>query len=238
MNILLDCDGVLLNWEYEFGVWAQNELGRGLATHANHWDLTKWLGETKEVADDMIRRFNHSSKFGQLKPMPGAVKVLQAYYMAGHELHVISSCSKNPDVVHLRKENLQREFGGIFASVTCLDLGETKAHTLAQHEPGSIWIEDNYNGAAVGHALGHVAMMLRWPHNMQWDDGCLGAATEIPWFDNWGEIDNALCVLASLLRKQSVTGKVNVTEPSSLHRKWPTPFSGGKIKPKSQGERT
>lgn len=184
MKVLLDCDGVLLDWESAFREWVTTKLRRPIAAQPTDWCLSKWLGVTKEESSALVEEFNAGEHFSRLRPLPGAVWAIYELAASGYEMHVITSCAANPKIAARRRENLADHFGGVFASVTCLDLGQSKVKALVQHDPGAIWIEDNFNHALTGHALGHRTYVLRYPHNQKHEHGSSG----LTWCDNWPEI--------------------------------------------------
>jgi beta-phosphoglucomutase-like phosphatase (HAD superfamily) len=184
MNIYLDCDGVLLDWEAGFRTWAIRRLRRPLIAQPKSWDLSQWLGVTPDEAKAMIHEFNHGPEFGLLTPIAWAAEAVAALAGNGYQIHVITSCSRSAEVVMRRAENLHRYFPNKIDTVTCLDLGESKAPYLAERGPG-IWVEDNYHGALAGHDLGRKTFMLQCPHNEQW---LAESVSGIDWHDNWPDL--------------------------------------------------
>lgn len=184
MKVLLDCDGVLLDWESAFREWVTAKLRRPIAAHPSDWCLSKWLGVTKDEASALVEEFNHGEHFGSLWPVSGAVWAVGGLAEAGFELHVITSCAAKSEVAAQRRQNLAIHFGDVFASVTCLDLGQSKAKALIEHEPGATWIEDNFTHALTGHALGHRTFVLRYPHNRKHEEGSVGPT----WCDDWADV--------------------------------------------------
>lgn len=203
MRVLLDCDGVLLDWEASFREWVAARLRRPIAAQPSHWDLTKWLKVDSEEADKLIRAFNRSEGFGNLAPIYGSQWALSALVEVGAELHVITSCSDLPNVCHARKKNLTAIFGDVFASITCLPLHGSKVKALANHEPGAIWVEDNFTNATVGHHLGHQSFVLRYPHNAH-ADGKPGPT----WCDDWPDVLKTL--VASVPNGSTLSGAVAI----------------------------
>lgn len=181
MNIILDCDGVLLDWESAFRRWAVTKLRRPLPAFPQSWSLASWLKVPGGEAINMIHEFNHGVHFAGLLPIDGAEIATRVLWEMGHTLHVVTSCSRNPDVRKMRSYNLDRYFPGRFSSLTCLNLGESKAETLTGFGP-SIWVEDNYHSALHGLEAGHRSFMLRCPHNREWE---ADSVPEIEWHDDW-----------------------------------------------------
>jgi len=167
-DLLVDCDGVLLNWLAGFMRHARENSGRNLdPAGPNSFNLRDWLqAESDQQVQDMIMDFNMGAcgSFGRLPALDGAVDALQAVHKAGRGIHVITACSNTPDVVQMRRQNLLEVFGDIFSSLLCVDLHEGKGSHLARFQ-GGIWVEDNYQNAIDGAREGHQAFVLRAPYN-------------------------------------------------------------------------
>lgn len=190
MKVLLDCDGVLLDWESSFREWVTGKLRRPIAAHPSDWCLSKWLGTTTDEAAALVDEFNHGEFFGNLSPVHGAAWAIGGLAEAGIEMHVITSCSTAPGVTERRRRNLAARFGDVFASVTCLDLGQSKVKALVDHEPGAIWVEDNYTHALTGLALGHRSFVMRYPHNRSYEASHRISESQraVTWCDGWHDV--------------------------------------------------
>lgn len=167
-DILIDCDGVLLDWLEGFQMYARLHLGLNLDPEGpSNFNLTHWLGvadhdETVRIIDEFNAGI--SGHFSKLPVMPGAAQALNALHQQGRDIHVITSCSTHPDVVTMRRKNLESIFGRIFNSITHIDLLDKKAPLLEQHVP-AIWVEDNFDNAIAGARAGHRTFLIRSPHN-------------------------------------------------------------------------
>jgi 5'(3')-deoxyribonucleotidase len=188
MNIILDCDDVLLDWVGGFWEFCEEKTGNRLDRRGPMgWCMASWVGVSPEQSVGFVKEFNASSLFGQLHATPGAQETMKEIASA-NELHVITSCSSAPAVVELRTHNLKEAFGDIFSSITCLDLGTPKTAELMKH-PSSVWVEDNVGNAVIGANLGHDTFVRRVQHNrlQEVNKDCLGKVT---WFTDWTEILN------------------------------------------------
>ena len=150
------------------------------------WDMDAWVGQP---ALPFVEEFNGTHTFGSLHPCAGAKAAVARLYAAGHRLHVLTSCSDDPITIRRREQNLDRLFGDVFTSITCLPLGVSKGETLSQFAPGAVWIEDNYRNARAGVEFGHDCWMMRRNHNR----GCEIASAgnwepEVKWIDDFGPI--------------------------------------------------
>lgn len=167
--VVLDCDGVLLDWEKGFFEWMKRAHPEyTLKTpYPEVWDLHHWIGCDKETAAFLVTQFNTSSFFEFLNPMPGAERLIYELGLR-FELYVLTSCSGDEAVRQRRLNNLEGYFGKVFRNVICLPLGMSKMDTLKSFHTvlgRCIWIEDNYQNAAHGFAAGHEAFFLHRPHN-------------------------------------------------------------------------
>jgi len=178
--VILDCDGVLLDWESGFRKWAEATY-QHLAFRSpfpDSWNLSGWIGCSSDEALDLIRRFNHSPEFAYLNPMPDAARLLYELDRAGHPIYVLTSCSAMPTIEQRRRENLARLFSVEFQNVICLDLGVSKLPMLLSFADilgECIWVEDNYKNALDGLTAGHRGFFLHRPHNKtHWDQEAQG----------------------------------------------------------------
>lgn len=185
MNILVDCDDVLLDWIGGFWDFCEEEVQRSLDRRGPMgWCMSSWIGVEPETSMEMIREFNGSHRFGNLRPTVGAVETFRELSKT-NEIHVITSCSTAPETVAMRERNLEDVFGNIFSSITCLDLGTPKTAALQKHS-SSIWVEDNVRNALIGADLGHTTFVRRVTHNRHQEvrKECLG---KLQWFSEWAE---------------------------------------------------
>lgn len=188
--LILDCDGVLLNWLGGFTRFAESYLGRPMPTeNSNEYDLGIRFGVDHGKIVEMIQIFNsgEGGYFAQLEPLPGAREALEAAHAAGRPLHVVSSCSTLPAVVSGREENLRRDFGDIFDEILCLDPSASKAETLSAFPTGS-WVEDNFQNAVVGATVGHTTYLIRQSYNIEYEPD--SDHPGLTWVDGWGCIQH------------------------------------------------
>ena len=168
--ILVDCDGVLLDWESVFADWMQN---RGYQQHANARDYYRisdqFEGVDQNQAKKFTRLFNESASIAFLPPLRDSVYwVTRINQELGYRFHVITSLSRDPAAIRLRKINLERCYGDVFEDITCLDTGSDKHAALEQYrDSGLYWIEDKPENADLGHDMGLQSILLEHGHNVQ-----------------------------------------------------------------------
>lgn len=190
--LLVDCDGVLLDWLSGFLRFAGDALGRSLdGAQPDMWNLGPFLGVEDAQVHEMISAFNRGAGgfFGALDPLPSAQDALAAAAAQGREITVITSCLAEPAVIAQRRQNLERAFGAIFADIHCLNPWEDKTPLLerymATHGP-STWVEDKPENALKGARAGHRTFLLRTSYNVLHEGGADGLHhARMTWVDGW-----------------------------------------------------
>jgi FMN phosphatase YigB (HAD superfamily) len=166
--ILVDCDGVLLDWEPIFAVWMQD---RGFVRHANAKGYYKisdqFHGVDADQAKKFTRLFNESASIAFLPPFrDSAYWVRRINQELGYRFHVITSLSRDESAVRLRQMNLHNCFGDVFDGITCLDTGSDKHQALELYrDSGLLWVEDKPENTDVGHDMGLASVLLEHEHN-------------------------------------------------------------------------
>lgn len=187
--ILVDADGVCLNWEYAFNVWMEQH-GFTLVP-GSQFDYS--MGERYNIDDNQARRlikiFNESAAIGFLPALRDAVYYVKRLHEEhGYVFHCITSLSLDPNAGKLREMNLKKLFGETaFERVLCLDTGADKHDALAEYQDsGCYWFEDKIENAIVGYNLGLNAVLVEHGHNMAFEH------PNIPIVKNWKEIYNLI----------------------------------------------
>lgn len=180
--ILVDCDGVLLDWEYAFDVWMQRHGHKRVDNGFDIYNIGKRYGI--DNGKQMVRMFNESAAIGFLPPLRDAmhyVKLLHERH--GYVFHAITSLSNDPAAQELRTKNLKRLFGKtVFERFVYLDTGEDKYEALKPYVgTNCYWIEDKYENAEVGLGLGLDSILVAHNHNVEYD----GPALRL---ESWGDI--------------------------------------------------
>ena len=63
-KIILDCDGVLLDWAYAFDVWMFEQGYKRLPDTDKYYDQSLRYGINNNIANDLIKVFNESGCVG------------------------------------------------------------------------------------------------------------------------------------------------------------------------------
>lgn len=186
--ILVDADGVLLNWEYAFDVWMQQHGYTKQPEHQYKYSIGKRYGIDDTLGKSLIKTFNESAAIGFLPPLRDSVHYVQKLHRGhGYIFHCITSLSLDRNAQRLRRMNLEKLFGDtLFEEIVCLDTGADKDQALEKYRGSECyWIEDKIQNAIVGYELGLRSVLVEHGHNMDYKG-------PIPLVKNWAEIYNLI----------------------------------------------
>lgn len=167
--ILVDCDGVLCNWEYAFAIWMEQhgfvkvEGGEFIYDIGERYDISKDQGKR------LIKLFNESAAIGFLPPLRDAMYYVKRLHEEhGYRFHCITSLSNDINAQRLREMNLRKLFGDtVFERIVCLDTGADKNEALEPYRDSHCWwVEDKPENADVGHQMGLRSLLMEHGHNM------------------------------------------------------------------------
>jgi len=183
--ILVDCDGVLLDWEYSFDQWMKRH-GYDIAVDGPYQMKEKYGMPEKDIKR-LIRMFNESATIRKLPPLRDAIKYVKKLHEEhGYIFHCVTSLSNDQYAQHLRTKNLIEMFGpSVFEKYTYLDTGADKDEALAEYKDTQCyWVEDKIKNAEVGYDLGLKSILVEHTHNKDYSNN------NIPVLKNWKEIYN------------------------------------------------
>lgn len=180
--ILVDCDGVLLDWKYAFYKY-MNENGYTVIEESQY-DIAKTFGIDKQQAKILVRQFNESARIGFLPGLRDAIKYVKKLHSEGYVFHCITSLSTDYYAGKLREQNLERLFGkDVFERVVCLDCGADKDDGLLPYkDSGCIWVEDKPENAECGLNMGLRSILIEHDFNKDYENNNLVKVK------NWKEI--------------------------------------------------
>jgi len=182
--ILVDVDGVLLDWQYAFDRWAESHGYKRL--HNSEYDLESQYGIEREEVDKLVRMFNESAHIAYLPPFRDAIKYVRKIHEEfGMVFYAITSVSSDPFVARLREDNLRRVFGETaFEKVVCLDTNACKKTSLVKfRESACLWIDDKPKNVYDGIMYGLDGLLM----NHEYNRGVEGIG-EKRRVNNWKEI--------------------------------------------------
>lgn len=163
-KILVDVDGVLLNWEESFTAWM---LQRGYEVQVqDHYKQSVRYGIEQFTADRLIEQFNTSAWIGFIKPLRDAVSVIDTMLSEHWHFECITSLSDDHWAGELRRMNLERFFGrAAFRRVRCIATGADKDDILREYKRGLWWVEDKPENALAGLEAGHKPLLIDHKYN-------------------------------------------------------------------------
>ena len=179
--ILVDCDGVLLDWEYSFNQWMARHGYERVCNDT--YDIADRYGIDKKESKKLVRMFNESAWIRKLPPLRDAIKYVRKLHTDhGYVFHAVTSLSNDEYAQHLRTKNLCELFGPTaFEKYVYLDTGADKDEALLPYKDSECyWVEDKPENAHVGKNLGLTPLLMAWEHNRE--------EYNIPRVQNWKEI--------------------------------------------------
>lgn len=177
--ILVDVDGVLLNWEDAFSNWMETmghprpPAGKQRCySLAKYWNLPDW------VMDHLVKEFNCSSYTAFIKPWGESGHYVKRLADKGYRFATCTSFGGNTASRALRVFNLEHTFGDVFDEHNIIELGGNKTEILKKWEGSECWwIEDNINNAMKGLELGLRPILISHPYNEDYQGDELLVAT-------------------------------------------------------------
>jgi len=182
--VLVDCDGVLVDWLYSFDTWMR-EHGYSAVDGIDSYDLDKTYGISKPEMKALVKNFNESAAICCIPPLRDAVKyVRKMHEELGCVFHCITSLSLNQYAAKLRKENIENLFGKTaFEKIVCLDTGADKDDALLPYiDSGCLWVEDKISNAELGTRMGLTSVLMEHSYSEDYTND------EIIKVKNWKEI--------------------------------------------------
>lgn len=181
--ILVDCDGVLCNWEYAFSIWMEQHGHTKQPGADLEYEIGIRYGITPDQGRKLIKLFNESAAIGFLPPLRDAMYYVKRLHEEhGYVFHCITSLSSDVNAQRLREMNLHKLFGATaFERIVCLETGADKNEALEQYRDSRCWwVEDKPENADVGYELGLKSILMEHGHNMNY-------ACPYPVVKNWRE---------------------------------------------------
>ena len=169
-KVIVDCDGVLLDWAYAFNVWML-EQGYKKISNTNSYSLSLRYGISEDEATRQIRKFNESGCVGFIPAFKDSVEYVTKLYHLGYKFDVVSCLDKDKYAQELREKNLIHLFGNVFDFINCgLDHTESKGDYLLSRYSGKsyYWIEDSVNHAQSGQTIGLKSVIMDHDYNQEW----------------------------------------------------------------------
>lgn len=158
-TILLDVDGVLLDWNAGFQTWLRKK------------NLQEDYFKHNSNREELVWKFNNSPDFEKLQPYSQMKHCVNILKLHGYKLHCITSSGFNSKLKERRNKNLQAKFGNAMSKITFLDLGEDKTEALKQYkDSGFYWIEDTFSWAEIGLRMGLKPLLIDHHYNREFEN--------------------------------------------------------------------
>lgn len=169
-NLLLDVDGVLLDWLAGFEEYLLDQaphLHKDFSGLSHVENLEQLLGMDSDQMHDWIYKFHMSEPFAYLKPLPHAVSAINTL-APWCKISCITASGSHPQSVRSRERNLHAVFGDVFDEIICVERSVDKPPHLHKFEPG-YWVEDQLKNALMGVHAGHESFLMDAIYNRQHD---------------------------------------------------------------------
>ena len=181
--ILVDCDGVLVDWASSFMLWMKKN---GYTRYEfNHYDIAKSFRLERPHAKSLVKHFNESAHIGWMPPFRDAIKYIKKLHEEhGFVFHCITSLSEEPNAWKLRDQNLRSLFGETaFEKLVCLPCGADKDEGLKPYrDSGCIWVEDKPENAILGVEYGLRSFLIEHEYNKNFHNQNVQKVT------NWSDL--------------------------------------------------
>ena len=147
--ILLDVDGVLLQWTQAFERFVYEITGDFLVVDDSTYDLAKRYPESEIDPVVLCNAFNKSIQGNNLAPFEDAIKGVTHLKESGYEMHIITKWKFDQydhTYYQARIKNLENLFGvGTFLKVINVPFDEIKSEYINKHYANKevILIDDN-----------------------------------------------------------------------------------------------
>ncbi len=166
-NLYLDIDSTVLDFNNQWRRWLATQ-GHDLPCLYSVARLAEMPGFDEEIERDLVHRFFDSAEAYDIPALKHASEALQSLYKRGWRFVAVTACPLSPGMEERRKANLEATMGVPFEAVHVSGFLGDKRDILSRFEP-TVWVEDNYHNAQVGHDLGYLTFLIDYGHNIRAD---------------------------------------------------------------------
>ena len=164
--ILVDVDGVVLQWGWAFGAYIKDE---GLVPDDHlvrpAYKVETILNITRDEATILIAKFHRSEHFKLLEPYKDAAVYVKRLFDEGYKFIAISAALQGGDteedvlIYENRLTNLNWAYPGIFDALHLVPMRASKEEYLSQYA-NAFWVEDTLSNAITGVECGHKSIFI------------------------------------------------------------------------------
>lgn len=183
-HVLLDVDGVILNWNDKFDKHMLDMGVRVVKGGEEFYSLAKRYGIAEKDIFTIVSEFNSSSEVSKLEPLKDVTKYLPKLKNHGFSFTLITSLSDHPDAHGYRTSNLDDIFGeNFFDELICLPVHSSKQHVLERWAGSKFfWVEDHFKNAEAGEEVGLQPILIDQPYNSHYHTDLFPRVSkETPW---------------------------------------------------------
>lgn len=178
-TIVLDCDGVILDWHLGFYHWMRAQGHTVLTPYPNLYAMTDaHPGKTKEEVFAHIPVFNTTPSFAQLEPCEGALAGIAALKQIFPQARIVilTAVGEAEETGLYRQQNLS---GLPIDELILVPLHQSKRSWLEAMEGPAMFVEDHPGNAAIGAEVGMTSILIDRPWNR--DGTPAGAERAMGW---------------------------------------------------------
>ena len=188
--ILVDVDGVVLQWGWAFGAYIKDE---GLVPDDHlvrpAYKVETILNITRDEATILIAKFHRSDHFKNLTPYKDAAVFVKRLAQEGYKFIAISAALQGGNIVQDNKiysnrlVNLNTAYPGVFDKLHLVQMRASKHEYLSMYE-NAFWVEDTLSNAITGLQCGHKSIFI----NRAEDPRRQGTHPDVINVSGWDEI--------------------------------------------------
>ena len=167
--ILVDVDGVVLQWGWAFGAYIKDE---GLVPDDHlmrpAYKVETILDITRDEATILISKFHSSDHFKNLQPYKDAVVFVKRLAAEGYKFVAISAALQGGNIAQDNKIyenrliNLNTAYPDIFDKLHLVPMRASKYEYLNMYKD-AFWVEDTLSNAITGLKCGHKSIFINRP---------------------------------------------------------------------------
>lgn len=185
-TIVLDCDGVILDWHLGFYDWMRAQGHEVAHPYPAEYAMTSsYPGKTKDEIFAHIPTFNVSPDFGRLAQCHGAFAGVLALKIAfpAARVVVLSAVGDAPETHQMRRDNLAEL---PIDEIVLVPHGVSKRPWLEKMAKPAVLVEDHPGHAAAAAELGFTAVLIDRPWNR--DESPKGVHRVRSWADVYSTV--------------------------------------------------